>query len=85
MKAQESCAFVSELNFGEGFDLASEMDDKNGEATSATLGIVLLPGFSAQQTVSGVFGDPKARVDVSRWLRSADRNHVAGERRLRNR
>ena len=47
MKAQESCAFVSELDFGEGFDLASEMDDKSGEATSATLGFVLLPGFSA--------------------------------------
>ena len=47
MKAQESCAFVSELDFGEGFDLASEMDDKSGEATSATLGFVLLPGFLA--------------------------------------
>ena len=47
MKAQESCAFVSELDFGEGFDLASEMDDKSGEATWATLGFLLLSGFSA--------------------------------------
>jgi len=48
MKAQESCAFLSELDFGEGFDLASEKDDKNDEATSATLGFVWLPGFSAR-------------------------------------
>jgi hypothetical protein len=47
MKAQESCAFLSDFGFGVGLDLASEMDDKNGEATSATLGFVLLPGFSA--------------------------------------
>jgi len=47
MKAQESCAFVSELDFGDGFDLASEMDDQNGEATPATLGFLLLSGFSA--------------------------------------
>ena len=62
MKAQESCAFVSELDFGEGFDLASEMDDKSGEATSATLGSYCFPGFRPEQTVCGVFGDPKARV-----------------------
>jgi hypothetical protein len=35
------------LAFGAGFDLASEMDDQNGEATSATLGFLLLSGFSA--------------------------------------
>ena len=39
--------FLAILDFGAGFDLASEMDDKSGEATSATLGCVLLPGFSA--------------------------------------
>jgi hypothetical protein len=39
--------FLAILDFGVAFDLASEMDDKNGEATSATLGFVLLPGFSA--------------------------------------
>ena len=39
--------FLAILDFGVGFDLASEKDDKNGEATSATLGFVLLPGFSA--------------------------------------
>ena len=38
---------LANFGFGESFDLASEMDDKNGEATSATLGFVLLPGFSA--------------------------------------
>ena len=27
--------FLAILDVGEGFDLASEMDDKNGEATSA--------------------------------------------------
>ena len=40
--------FLAILGFGVGFDLASEMDDKNGEATSATLGCILLPGFSAR-------------------------------------
>ena len=39
--------FLAILDFGVALDLASEMDDKNGEATSATLGFVLLPGFSA--------------------------------------
>jgi len=39
--------FLAILDVGEGFDLASEMDDKNGEAISATLGFVLLPRFSA--------------------------------------
>jgi hypothetical protein len=39
--------FLAILDFGVGFDLAFEMDDKNGEATSATLGFVLLSGFSA--------------------------------------
>ena len=38
---------LANLGFGESFDLASEMDGKNGEATSANLGFVLLPGFSA--------------------------------------
>jgi hypothetical protein len=47
MKAQESSAFLSNFGLGVGFDLASEMDDKIGEATSATLGFVLLPGSSA--------------------------------------
>jgi hypothetical protein len=40
LKAQESCAFLAILDFGRGFDLASEMDDKSGEATSATVGCV---------------------------------------------
>ena len=40
LKARESCAFLASLDFGEGFDLASEMDDKSGEATSATVGCV---------------------------------------------
>ena len=40
--------FSANLDFGVGFDLASLMDDQNGEATSATLGFVLLPGFSAE-------------------------------------
>ncbi len=40
--------FLAIADFGTGFDLASEMDDKSGEATSTTtLGFVLLPGFSA--------------------------------------
>jgi hypothetical protein len=39
--------FLAILGFGVGFDLASEMDDKNGEATSATLGFVWLCGFPA--------------------------------------
>ena len=39
--------FLAILAFGAGFDLASEMDDQNGEATSATLGFLLLSGFSA--------------------------------------
>jgi hypothetical protein len=39
--------FLAILGFGVGFDLASGMDDKNGEANSATLGFVLLCGFSA--------------------------------------
>ena len=39
--------FLAILDFVEGFDLASEMDDKNGEASSATFGFVLLFGFSA--------------------------------------
>ena len=39
--------FLAILAFGGGFDLASEMDDKNGEAKAATLGCLLLPGFSA--------------------------------------
>jgi hypothetical protein len=39
--------FLAILDFGAGFDLASEMDDKNGEASSATFGFVLLSGFSA--------------------------------------
>ena len=39
--------FLAILDFGVSFDLASEMDDQNGEATSATLGFVLLSGFSA--------------------------------------
>ena len=38
--------FLAILDFGVGFDLASEMDDKNGEA-SATFGFLLLSGFSA--------------------------------------
>jgi len=29
------------------FDLASEMDDKNGEATSTTVGCVYFPRISA--------------------------------------
>jgi hypothetical protein len=39
--------FLAILDFGVGFDLASEMDDKNGEASAATFGFVLLCGFSA--------------------------------------
>jgi hypothetical protein len=39
--------FLAILDFGVGLDLASEMDDKSGEATSATLGFVWLSGFSA--------------------------------------
>jgi hypothetical protein len=39
--------FLAILDFGVALYLASEMDDKNGEATSATLGFVLLPWFSA--------------------------------------
>ena len=46
--------FSAILDFDVAFDLASEMDDKNGEATSATLGFVLLPGFSAGTDVSTV-------------------------------
>ncbi len=39
--------FLAIVDFGTGLDLASEKDDKSGEATSTTLGFVLLPGFSA--------------------------------------
>jgi hypothetical protein len=39
--------FLAILDFGVGFDLASEMDDKNGEASAATFGLLLLSGFSA--------------------------------------
>jgi len=39
--------FLAIWDFGVGFDLASEMDDKNGEASSATFGLLLLSGFSA--------------------------------------
>ena len=39
--------FLAILDFGVGFDLASERDDKNGEANSATFGFLLLSGFSA--------------------------------------
>jgi len=45
-KRKKAVHFLAILDFDVGFDLASEMDDKNGEATSATLGFVLLPGFS---------------------------------------
>jgi hypothetical protein len=43
MKAQEGFAFLAILDFGVGFDLASERDD----ASSATFGFLLLSGFSA--------------------------------------
>ena len=39
--------FLAILDFGVGFDLASERDDKKGEASSATFGFLLLSGFSA--------------------------------------
>jgi hypothetical protein len=39
--------FLAILAFGAGFVLASEMDDQNDEAISATLGLLLLSGFSA--------------------------------------
>jgi hypothetical protein len=38
------------------------MNGGNSEAKAATLGCILLPGFSAGTTVRGIFGDPKARV-----------------------
>ena len=38
------------------------MDGKNSEATSATVGCILLPGVFARPTVRGIFGDPQARV-----------------------
>ena len=47
MKARESCAFPSDFGLGRALDLASEMDGENGETMSATLGCILLPGFSA--------------------------------------
>jgi hypothetical protein len=39
--------FLAILDFGVSFDLASGMDDKNGEASAATFGLLLLSGFSA--------------------------------------
>jgi hypothetical protein len=39
--------FLAVLDFGVGFDLASEMDDKNSETTSAAVGCVLLPRILA--------------------------------------
>jgi hypothetical protein len=39
--------FLAILDFGRGFDLASEMDDKSSEAISATVGCVLFSGLSA--------------------------------------
>jgi hypothetical protein len=38
--------FLAILDSGVDCDLASEMDDKNGETISTTVGFVLLPGFS---------------------------------------
>ena len=54
--------FLAILGFGVGFNLASMMDGKKGEATSATVGYVWFPVSRPEQTVCGVFGDPKARV-----------------------
>ena len=39
--------FLAILDYGRPCDLASEVDGENGETMSATLGCVLLPGFSA--------------------------------------
>ena len=47
LRRKKAVHFLAILDFGVALDLASEVDDKNGEATSATLGFVLLPGFSA--------------------------------------
>jgi transposase len=39
--------FLAILDYGRPCDLASEVDGENGETMSATLGCILLPGFSA--------------------------------------
>jgi len=46
MNHKKAVHFLAILDFGVGFDLASEMDD-NGEATSTTVGCVYLPRISA--------------------------------------
>ena len=38
--------FLGILDYGRAWNLASEVDGKNSEATSAALGYVLLPWFS---------------------------------------
>jgi len=47
LKTKKAVDFLAILDFGAGFDLASERDDQNGETISATVGCVLLPRFSA--------------------------------------
>ena len=39
--------FLAILDYRRPCDLASEVDGENGETMSATLGCILLPGFSA--------------------------------------
>jgi hypothetical protein len=46
-RPKKAVHFLVILDFGEGFDLASERDDKSGETTSATVGCVQLPRISA--------------------------------------
>jgi hypothetical protein len=57
--------FLAIFDFGEGLDLASEMDDQKGEASSAAVGCVLLPWFRPEPTVCDVSGDPIARASGS--------------------